>query len=219
MTQNLRKSFLREPETAFAFVRCSSNCPESDKGTKSNKKRKNIESVWRKTVLVIKQALDLTILCSFVLIAQVCENGQILMDLDTAIRHPQFLPASWSMQPTLFAPYWCLADNSYSKTLRPGVRSHVWYHEYKISPLITSSERQMLKAISSLVYAKYHLNWTSSFQFRARWALVATWERISPYPSTYRYQVVSYHLCVVNLGRSSESLQLVQGWNKCAKIN
>ena len=112
------------------------------------------------------------------------------MDIDDAIRHPQFLPASWATEPTFFAPYWCVADNSYSKSLRPGVRSHVWYHVYKVSPTMTSAERQMLNAISKLVEAKYRTGPTSTFLFQARWALVATWERISPYPSTYKYQVV-----------------------------
>ena len=112
------------------------------------------------------------------------------MDIEKAIRHPQVLPGNWSRQPTLFAPFWCTADNSYSKTLRPGVRSHVWYHTYRASPLMVSVERQMLKAISSLVTAKYHS--TGNFRFQATWALVTTWQRISPYPSTYKYQVVSH---------------------------
>ena len=123
------------------------------------------------------------------------------MDIDNTIRQPQFLPGTgWATEPTFFAPYWCIADNSYSKSLRAGVRSHVWYHVYKTSATTATQEQQMLKAISSLVESKYRIGPSSTFRFQATWALVATWERISPYPSTYKYQVVSFCRSLCKLG-------------------
>ena len=129
--------------------------------------------------------------CACLFCVQVCENGLVLFDLTSTIRYPQTFPANWSTTPTVFAPYWCLADNSYSRTLSTALRSNVWYHEYSnaIGQVPSQADYQILSAIDALVTAKYHGN--SSFQYRSRWALIVTWERITPYPSIYRYQLVS----------------------------
>ncbi|XP_065180417.1 uncharacterized protein LOC135810977 [Sycon ciliatum] len=115
----------------------------------------------------------------------ICENGLIMLDQDQPIRHPQLFPGNWTTQPTILAPYWCLADNSYSKNLPDGLRSHVWYHFYDRQ---VSSEKAMLEEIESLILAKER-NTDKSFYFTATWAAIVTWERITPYPSRYKYQL------------------------------
>lgn len=135
--------------------------------------------------------------CRFLssLFSKVCENGLLLMDLNSTIRYPQSFPASWSSQPTIFAPYWCLADNIYSRTLSAAIRSNVWYHVYSAAPgqVPSQADYQVLSAVDALITAKYHSN--SSFQFRSTWALIATWQRITPYPSFYKYQLVRNAIC------------------------
>ncbi|XP_065180052.1 uncharacterized protein LOC135810490 [Sycon ciliatum] len=115
----------------------------------------------------------------------ICENGLILFDRDQSIRHPQVFPGQWATQPTMLAPYWSSADNRYSRTLPDGQRSHVWYHFYERG---APSDRDMLQDIESIVVAKERLA-GPSFQFTPTWGAVVTWERITPYPSRYQYQL------------------------------
>eukprot|EP00117_Sycon_ciliatum_P020972 scpid50419/ scgid4353/ Mucin-4; Ascites sialoglycoprotein; Pancreatic adenocarcinoma mucin; Testis mucin; Tracheobronchial mucin; Mucin-4 alpha chain; Ascites sialoglycoprotein 1; Mucin-4 beta chain; Ascites sialoglycoprotein 2 len=115
----------------------------------------------------------------------ICENGLIMLDQDQPIRHPQLFPGNWTTQPTILAPYWCLADNSYSKNLPDGLRSHVWYHFYDRQ---VSSEKAMLEEVESLIIARERSK-DGAFYFTATWAAVVTWERITPYPSIYQYQL------------------------------
>lgn len=112
------------------------------------------------------------------------------MDHGQTIRQPQAFRANWSPQPTVFAPYWCLADNSYSSTLSPHQRSYVWYHVFSNYPGQVQSQvdYQTISAIDSLVTSKYHQN--DSVDFRSRWSLLVTWQRITPYPSQYQYTQV-----------------------------
>ncbi|XP_065179063.1 uncharacterized protein LOC135809606 [Sycon ciliatum] len=115
----------------------------------------------------------------------ICENGVIMLDQDQPIRHPQVFPGNWATQPTMLTPYWCLADNNHSKTLQDGLRSHVWYHFYERQ---VTSDKDMLEDIESLIMAKERQA-DPSFQFTATWGAVVTWERITPYPSLYQYQL------------------------------
>lgn len=102
------------------------------------------------------------------------------------ILHPQPFPGNWTRQPVILAPFWCLADNSYSKTLPEGIRSHVWHHSYE---RLVAADVPMLEAIDSLITAQQRRT-ERAFVFAASWALVVTWQRITPLPGIYKYQIV-----------------------------
>lgn len=114
---------------------------------------------------------------------QVCENGLLLMDRVESIPIPQAFRADWSPQPTVFAPYWCLTDNTASP------HANVWYHVFgeatRTSP---QHDFQTISAIDSLVTLKFYQN--SSAKFRSKWSLLVTWQRMSsPQNSAARRQL------------------------------